>query len=114
MKYLGLNIDQSLTFKDHVTRKCKAAIINILNIQKIRKYIDNDTAKLLASCLVLSHLDYANGVLCGLPDSTISRLQKTQNFYLFFIFLFIIIHLYSAHMCEEHAINGTLHAIQIF
>jgi hypothetical protein len=45
----------------------------------IRKYIDSDTAKLLASSLVLSHLDYSNNILSGLPNNTLHQLQRVQN-----------------------------------
>lgn len=45
----------------------------------IRPYIDIETAKMLASALVLSHLDYANSVLCGLPTKSIQKLQRVQN-----------------------------------
>jgi hypothetical protein len=38
-----------------------------------------DTAKLLAIALVLSHLDYANGILTGLPECSLNLLQYVQN-----------------------------------
>ena len=79
LKYLGVVLDNSLTFQDHINAKCKTAIWNIRKINKIRQFLDLKTAKLLASALVLSHLDYANSILCGLPNSTINKLQHVQN-----------------------------------
>jgi len=79
IKYLGVHLDASLTFKDFISNKCKISITNIRNIFNIRNYINNDTAKQLASALVLSHLDYSNSVLCGLPMSALKPLQRVQN-----------------------------------
>ena len=58
--------------------KCRTAICNIRKIKQIRIFIDTKTATTLASSLVLSHLDYSNRVLCGLPDNTIRKLQRVQ------------------------------------
>ena len=79
LKYLGVWLDNTLTMKKHIDAKIKTAAGNIRRISNIRQFIDLDTAKLLASSLVLSHLDYANSILCGLPSSTIARLQRVQN-----------------------------------
>ena len=79
IKYLGANLDATLSFSDFISQKCKAAAVNIRNITYIRKYIDIKLAKQLASGLVLSHLDYSNSVLCGLPATSIRPLQRVQN-----------------------------------
>ena len=79
LKYLGVWLDSSLSMKHHIDNKIKIAAGNIRRISNIRHFIDLDTAKLLACSLVLSHLDYANSILSGLPASTIARLQRVQN-----------------------------------
>ena len=79
IKYLGGHLDLSLTFKDHIIAKSKAATINIIKIRNIRKYLNQDTCHKLVITLVLSHLDYLNSLLSGLPDSSINILQKVQN-----------------------------------
>ena len=61
-----------MSFKDFISQKCWAAVT-------IRKFIDIKIAKQLASALVLSHLDYSNSILCGLPASSIKPLQRVQN-----------------------------------
>jgi hypothetical protein len=78
-RYLGVYLDSRLNLKEHVQRKVKVAAGNIRKISCIRKYIDLDTAKLLATSLVLTHLDYSNSVLSGLPQSTLNKLQRVQN-----------------------------------
>ena len=79
LKYLGVWLDKNLSLEDHIQFKIKTAASSIRNIIAIRDYINTETAKLLATSLVLSHLDFANCVLIGLPDKCIKRLQRIQN-----------------------------------
>ena len=79
VKYLGGHLDSSLTFKDHIIAKSKAATINIIKIGNIRKYLNQDTCHKLGITLMISHLDYSNSLLSGLPDYSIKILQKVQN-----------------------------------
>ena len=79
IKYLGGHLDSSLTLKDHIIAKSKAATINIIKIRNIRKYLNQDICHKLVISLVLSHLDYSNSLLSGLPDSSIMILQKVHN-----------------------------------
>ena len=41
--------------------------------------LDENAAHTLVLGLVTSHLDYVNGILSGLPDIDINKLQKVQN-----------------------------------
>ena len=79
IKYLGDHLDSSLTFKDHIIAKSKAATINIIKIRNIRKYLNQNMCHKLDISIVLSHVDYSNSVLSGLPDSSINIVQKVQN-----------------------------------
>ena len=45
----------------------------------IRRFIDQDTRETLVCSLVLSHMDYANGILPGVSNSVVSILQIVQN-----------------------------------
>ena len=79
IKYLGGHLDSSLTFRDHIIAKSKAATINIIKIGNIRKYLNQDTCHQLVITLVLLHVDNSNSMLSGLPDSSMNILQKVQN-----------------------------------
>ena len=79
IKYLGVCLNSTLNFKLHVTKKCKAAMVNFIRIRGICHLLIDDATLSLVLSLCVSHLDYCNSVLYGLLDVTIGRLQKIQN-----------------------------------
>lgn len=80
IKYLGANLDKHLTMKEFVINKCKKAMSNLQRIKLIRKFLDVDSTKTLVQGLVVSHLDYANVLLAGLPKCLMKKLQLIQNY----------------------------------
>ena len=54
-------------------------MLNLQRIKMIRKYLTKDATNTLALGLVISHHDYCNAILVGLPDIDISHLQRIQN-----------------------------------
>ena len=79
IKLLGAHIDKHLSFKHHIGVKCKTAMYNLLRIKHIRRYLTQEAAQILISSLVMSHLDYANSLLYGLPHCDIDEFQCVQN-----------------------------------
>ena len=79
IRYLGVWMDDVLSFKYHVKMKCKSAIFNLVCIKRLRPSLTVETANILVMGLVISHLHYANSILIGLPDVTIKQLQHIQN-----------------------------------
>ena len=79
VRNLGFYFDETLTMNCHVTKLCQSLFIQLRNISRIRHFLEVDTCKLLVHSLVTSRLDYCNSQLCGLPKSTLFRLQKMQN-----------------------------------
>ena len=52
------------------------------NLQKLKAICDiltEETCKTLVMGLVILHLDYANAILVGLPETDIYKLQWVQN-----------------------------------
>ena len=47
--------------------------------RRIRRYLDLDSAILLATALVSSRLDYCNSLLHGITDTDFTKLQHVQN-----------------------------------
>ena len=78
-KYLGAHLDSTLNFKQHIKTKCKATMFNLQHIHATRKYLTKSASNKLMVSLVISHLDYANALLGGLPKCSINQLQRVQN-----------------------------------
>ena len=79
IRYLGVCLNSTLNFKTHVIKKCKAAMVKFIRIRSICHLLTQEATSSLLLSLCVSHLDYCNSVLYGLPDVTINRMQKVQN-----------------------------------
>ena len=80
IKFLGAYLDESLNMKTHTAHRTKNALYNLYLIKNIRKYITQETAKMLLCSLVLSQLDYLNLVLTDLPKATLRPYNYTQRY----------------------------------
>ena len=78
-RYLRAYPDSSLNLKEHIKKKCKAAMLNLLKIKAMRKFLTKETSTKAVIALVMSHLDYANSILVGLPKTSTSQLHRVQN-----------------------------------
>ena len=56
---------------------CSAAFSWLHNIKTISQFLPRDKLELHA--FVTSRIDYCNGLLYGLPDCEIAKLQRVQN-----------------------------------
>ena len=54
-------------------------MFNLQQIHAARKYLTRSASNKLMVSLVISHLDYANELLGGLPKCSIEQLQRVQN-----------------------------------
>ena len=79
IRYLGVWLNATLNLKLHVTKKCKAAMLNFIRIREVCHLLTDEAASSLVLSLCISHLDYCNTVLYGLLDITIGRMQRIQN-----------------------------------
>ena len=79
LKIIGVTFDCHLSFTDHITEICRAANFHLRALSHIRKYLDDPTASMLATCIVGSRIDYCNSILAGISSYNIHRLQTVQN-----------------------------------
>ena len=81
VKNLGVIFDQVMSMRQHVNYTCTSwtARLHLRNISRIRRYIHEESCKLVVQLLVTSRLDYSNGLLYGIPKSAVSILQSVQN-----------------------------------
>jgi len=79
VKNLGVTMDTSLMFDQHIKNVCKAAFAEIRNIGRIRKYLDEKSTSSLIHAYVTTKIDYCNSLLYGLPKSHLDKLQRVMN-----------------------------------
>ena len=54
-------------------------MLNLLKIKETRKYLTKEACANAVIALVMTHLDYANSILVGLPKASINQLQRVEN-----------------------------------
>ena len=79
IKLLGVIIDNTLFFDQHISSTAKQCNIRIKAIKHIHKSLTFQTAYNLALALIISRLNYCNPLLYSLPSTLIRKLQKIQN-----------------------------------
>jgi len=79
MRNLGLILDNTLGMEKQVNYICKSCYYQIRNIRLIRKYINDETWKILVQALIISRLVYGNALLYNILLSLTNRLQRVQN-----------------------------------
>ena len=78
-KYLGTFLDNGLSFKHHITTKCRIAMWNLQQLKLLQPSLTVQACMTLVLGLVMSHLDYVNSAFIGLPASDINKMQRVQN-----------------------------------
>ena len=79
VKYLGALLDNTLSFDQHISSKVQKAMANFIQVRSICKYITQEACTTLLLMLCMSHLDYSNAVLYGIPNNTLNKYQRIQN-----------------------------------
>ena len=79
VRNLGVILDSRLSTKECINKVCQMVYWELRKISSIRRYLSEDTAKTLVVSLILSHLDYGNCLLAGVPECLLHKLQKIQN-----------------------------------
>jgi hypothetical protein len=78
-KSLGVYIDETLSWAQHIKEISKKISSGIGALKRIRSMIDRDTAKKIYKALVQPHFDYCSLVWDGLGIKLADKLQKLQN-----------------------------------
>ena len=82
--------------KQEVSQMCQFAYLELCRISSVRHVLIVDTTRTLLTSLILSHLDYCNSYLSGVPQQLlIDKLQKVQN-------------------CSTHFLNLQMHTFHHF
>ena len=79
IKYLGTYLDNGLSFKHHISTKCRVAMWNLQWLKPLRPSLTVQACTTLVLGLVMSYMDYVNSAFIGLPASDINKMQRVQN-----------------------------------
>ena len=79
VKSLGVKFDSFLNFEHHINAIVQECNMHLRNLWVIGSKLSFELKRQLIHCLIFSRLDYCNGVLYGLPDVALKKLQKIQN-----------------------------------
>ena len=79
IKNLGAFFDVHMSMNSHINNVSRTVTFHLRNISRIRRYIDQSTCHHAVRSLILSRLDYCNGLLSSLPKLHVNRLQRLQN-----------------------------------
>lgn len=77
--YLGVTLDDSLSFSVHINKIISACSQKLFTLSKIRKYITKDIAIKLYKSLILPVIDYGDVFYGCVPNILLDRVQKLQN-----------------------------------
>ncbi len=79
VRNLGVFLDSNMTMEKHISSVCRSGYGQLRQIGHIRKYLHIDATKSLVNSLVTSRMDYCNALLCGVPKTSLNKLQHLQN-----------------------------------
>jgi len=76
---LGIYVDCDVSMRTHVSRTVSSCFAVRRQLHSIRRSVSPAVLQSLVVSLVLSHLDYGNATLAGLPGNQLDRLQSVMN-----------------------------------
>ena len=76
---LGVIFDSHLNLESHINFVCRSAYFHLRNIGSIRNMLTDNACSQLIYAFVTVRIDYCNSLLYGLPDCSLSRLQRILN-----------------------------------
>ena len=79
VRSLGVKLDPEITIEPQIADVCKSAYYHLNQINKIKKYLTEDSTKTLVHSLVTGRLDYCISLYSGLTSNAVHRLQLAQN-----------------------------------
>ncbi len=79
MKYLGVFLDESLTFDSHIAKIHTKAVNKLGILRKSRQFLDQKTSLLLYQSLILPQITYCDVVYSKTTQANKCKLQLIQN-----------------------------------
>ena len=78
-KYLGVVLDQSLTYTQHLQKLSKSISHKIYMLIRMRRYLTTRASEMVYKMMILPFFDYADVFYEACPKHLLSKLQRMQN-----------------------------------
>ena len=78
-KYLGITLDEKLTFRPHVHESIRKASHRLYQLCKIRRYINTSSAVSIYKSMILPYMEYGDVFMSGANQVDLDKLQRLQN-----------------------------------
>ena len=104
-KYLGVFLDETLSFEKHTKYIHSKASSKLGAIHKICECVDQPTALRLYKSLVLPHFNYCNTGYMSASKETLQKLQLLQNS----VCMTLLLANCESHICDMHKELGLLY-----
>jgi len=75
LKILGVVLDSSQTFDQHVLNTVRNCNFHLRALRHIRSSLTQDVANMMASSIIGSRIDYCNSLLIGISEQNLDRLR---------------------------------------
>ena len=80
VKNLGVIFDQNLNMSNHVNHIVSLAFLKIRELYFHRRYLTQESLKILVHAYITNRVDYCNSLLVGLPyDTLLKKLQSVLH-----------------------------------
>ena len=79
VKNLGVFLDAENLMQRHMAYLCQISYYHLRELRRVCRYLNHETAVMVANALVSSRLDYCNSLLYNTKKAYITRLQRVQN-----------------------------------
>ena len=79
VRNLGVMMNTHLDASDQVSAIVRSCNYHLCRIAQVRRYISEEACKLAVLALIISRLDYCNGLLAGATEQMYDKLQRIQN-----------------------------------
>jgi len=80
LKILGVTLDSSLTFDQHVLNTVRNCNFHLRALRHIRSSLTPDVANMMACSVIGSRIDYCNSLLIGISEQNLDRLHVYNVF----------------------------------
>ena len=78
-KNLGVTFDSEMNMQIHIREIRRKCFCDIKWLWSVKRFMSEETTKILVHALIISRLDYCNSLLFGLPKQTLNQLQSVMN-----------------------------------